>query len=82
MTSLDVGISKSGNKTSVGSLGIDNASVACEVSSVVPGSVGEISVPKNRTTVFPCGCGVRSAVGGASVVPGCICDIPGETVTE
>jgi len=82
MTSLDVGISKPGNKTSVGSLGVDNASIACEVSSVVSGSVGEIPVPKDGATVFPCGCTVRSAVGGAPVVPGCICEIPGETVTE
>jgi len=82
MTSLDVSISKLGNKTSVGSLGIDNASVACEVSSVVPGSVAEIPVPKDGATVFPCGCTVGSAVDGAAVVPSCICEIPGETVTE
>ena len=82
MTSLDVGISKPGNKASVGSLGIDNASVACEVSSVVPRSVGEIPVPKDGATVFPCGCTVGSAVDGTTVVPGCICEIPGETVTE
>ena len=82
MTSLDVGISKPGNKTSVSTLGVDDASVPCDVSSVVTGSVGEISIPKDRASVFPCGCAVGSAVGGASVVPGCICDIPGETVTE
>ena len=82
MTSLDVGISKSGNKTSVGPLGVDDASIPCEVSSVVPGSVGEIPVPKDGATVFPCGCTVGSAVDGTTVVPGCICEIPGETVTE
>jgi len=82
MTSLDVGISKSGNKTSVGPLGVDDASIPCEVSSVVSRSVGEIPVPKDGTTVFPCGCAVGSAVDGATVVPGCICEIPGETVTE
>ena len=82
MTSLDVGISKPRNKTSVGTLGVDDASVPCNVSSVVPGSVGEISVPKYGATVFPCGCTVGSAVGGAAVVPSCICEIPGETVTE
>jgi len=82
MTSLDVGISKPGNKTSVGPLGVDDASVPCNVSSVVSGSVGEIPVPKDGTTVFPCGCTVGSTVGGTTVVPGCICEIPGETVTE
>ena len=82
MTSFDVGISKSGNKTSVGPIGVDDASIPCEVSSIIPGSVGEIPVPKDGATVFPCGCTVRSAVGGATVVSGCICDIPGETVTE
>ena len=82
MTSLDVSISKPGNKTSVGPLGVDDASIPCEVSSVVSESVGEIPVPKNGTTVFPCGCTIGSAVGGATVVSGCICEIPGETVTE
>ena len=82
MTSLDVGTSKPGNKASVGTLGVDDASIPCEVSSVVPGSVGEIPVPKDGATVFPCGCAVGSAVCGTTVVPGCICDIPGETVTE
>ena len=82
MTSLNVGISKPRNKTSVGTLGVDDASVPCNVSSVVSGSVGEIPVPKDGATVFPCGCTVGSAVGETTVVPGCICDIPGETVTE
>jgi len=82
MTSLDVGISKPGNKTSVGPLGVDNASIPCEASSVVSGGVGETPVPKDGTTVFPCGCTVGSAVDGTTVVPGCICEIPGETVTE
>lgn len=82
MTSLDVGISEPGNKTSVGTIGIDDTSVPCEVSGVVTGSVGKIPVPKDGATVCACGRGVGCAVGGTTVVPGCICEIPGETVTE
>ena len=82
MTSLDVDIIKSRKESSVGPIRINYASVPCDVSSVVTGSVGEISIPKDRASVGSCGCAVGSAVGGASVVPGCICDIPGETVTE
>ena len=82
MTSLDVDIIKSRKESSVGPIRINYASVPCDVSSVVTGSVGEISIPKDRSSVGSCGCGVGSAVGGATVVPGCICEIPGETVTE
>jgi len=82
MTSLDVGISKPGNKTSVVTLGVDNASIASDVPGVVSRLVGEIPIPKDGTTVGACGCAVGSAVGGTTVVSGCICEIPGETVTE
>ena len=82
MTSLDVDIIKSRKESSVGPIRINYASVPCNVSSVVSGSVGEISIPKDRASVGSCGCAVRSAVGGATVVSGCICEIPGETVTE
>ena len=84
MTSLDVGVNilKSGNKTSVVTLGVDNASIASDVPGVVPRLVGEIPIPKDGTTVGACGCAVGSSVGVATVVSGCICDIPGETVTE
>ena len=82
MTSLDVDIIKSRKESSVGPIRINYASVPCDISSVVTGSVGEISIPKDRSSVGSCGCAVRSAVGGATVVPGCICEIPGETVAE
>ena len=82
MTSLDVNVSPSGDKTSVSTIGVDDASIPCEVSSVVTGSVGEISIPEDRASVGSCGCAARSAVGGTTVVSGCICEIPGETVTE
>lgn len=82
MTSLDVGISKPGNKTSVSTIGVDNASVPCDVSGVVAGSVGEISIPKDRASVGSCGCGVGCAVDRSTVFTGGICEIPGETVTE
>ena len=82
MTSLDVDVIKSRKESSVGPIRINYASVSCDVSSVVTGSVGEIPISKDRASVGSCGCGVGRAVGGATVVPGCICEIPGETVTE
>lgn len=82
MTLLDVGIIKPRKESSVGPIRINYASVPCDVSSVVPGSIGEISIPKDRSSVGSCGCGVGCTVGGTTVVPGCICEIPGETVTE
>ena len=82
MTSLDVGISKSGNESSVGSLGINNTSVPCDVASVVSGLVGEISIPKNGASVGSCGSGVGCAVDGTTILSGGICEIPGETTTE
>ena len=82
MTSLDVGIIKSRKESSVGPIRINYASVPCDVSGVVTRLIGEASIPKDGTSVGSCGCGVGRAVGGATVVPGCICDLPGETVTE
>lgn len=82
MTSLDVGISKSRNESSVGAGGINDASVPCNVASVVSGLVGEISVPKDGTSVGSCGSGVGCAVDGTTILSGGICEIPGETTTE
>lgn len=82
MTSLDVDVIKSRKESSVGPIRINYASVPCDISSVVTGSVGEISIPKDRASVGSCGCGVGCAVDRSTVFPGGICEIPGETVTE
>lgn len=82
MTSLEIDILKSRKESSVGPIRLNYASVASDVTTIFPGRVGKISIPKDGASVGSCGCAVGSAVGGATVVPGCICEIPGETVTE
>lgn len=82
MTSLEIDILKSRKESSVGPIRLNYASVASDVTTVFSGRIGKISVAIDGTTVCACGCAVGSAVGGATVVPGCICEIPGETMTE
>jgi len=82
MTSLDINIFESGNESSVGALGINNASVSCDVATIVSGFVGEAIIPKDGTSVGSCGSGVGCAVDGTTVLSGGICEIPGETTTE
>jgi len=84
MTSLDVNVNvlESGNESSVGAFGVNDASVPCDVSSVVTGLIGEVSIPKDGTSVGSCGCGVGCAVGGTTILSVGICEIPGETTTE
>ena len=84
MTSLDVNVNvlEFGNESSVGAFGVNDASVPCDVSSVVTRPIGEASIPKDGTSVGSCGCGVGCAVGGTTVLSGGICEVPGETTTE
>jgi len=84
MTSLDVNVNvlESGNESSVGALGINNASVSCDVATIVSGFVGEAIIPKDGTSVGSGGSGVGCAVDGTTVLSGGICEIPGETTTE
>ena len=84
MTSLDVNVNvlEFGNESSVGAFGVNDASVPCDVSSVVSRLIGEASIPKDGTSVGSCGCGVGCAVGGTTVLSGGICEVPGETTTE
>jgi len=82
MTSLDINIFESGDESSVGALGINNASVSCDVATIVSGFVGEAIIPKDGASVGSCGSGVGCAVDGTTVLSGGICEIPGETTTE
>ena len=82
MTSLDINIFESGDESSVGAFGINDASVSCDVATIVSGFVGEAIIPKDGTSVGSGGSGVGCAVGGTTVLSGGICEIPGETTTE
>ena len=82
MTSLDINIFESGDESSVRALGVNNASVPCDVATIVSGFVGEAIISKDGTSVGSCGCGVGCAVDGTTVLSGGICEIPGETTTE
>ena len=83
MTSLDVGVSPSGDKTSSVLERVNNCSASCDKSSVGTVSIDNHLSVQNHTSVGAgCSCD-HSSVDVPSVLPtGSLDDIPGETVTE